>query len=255
MSLVGRVAVVTGASRGLGQEIALGLAREGAALVLVARSPKDLQAVCKRVRRLGVRALAVSADVSRDPQVARVTKRALQAFGRVDVLVNNAAVQGPTRPIGEISVVDWDATLAADLTAPFLCVRSFADALAANGRGSVINISSLAALKGVALRSPYCAAKMGLIGLTRSLALELGPRGVRVNAVCPGPFPSPTVEAVVIEKSRTTGEPCEKLLEQTLRSSALKRPVTIAEVVATVLFLASDGSSGMTGQTLTVAGG
>jgi NAD(P)-dependent dehydrogenase (short-subunit alcohol dehydrogenase family) len=247
------VAVVTGAARGIGRTIALALAREGAELVLVDIGPLEL--VESEVLALGSRVLALTADVSKEDEVARLAKGALDEFGSVDVLVNNAGIQGPTLSVCDISLAAWQETLTVDLTGPFLCVREFLSSLAAQKQGSIINIASTAALKGVPLRSPYCAAKMGLVGLTKALAMEFGPSGIRVNAVCPGPVDSPAVEEVVREKSKQTGEPFEVSLHRTLSGTALNRPITMAEVAETVVFLASDSSSGITGQVITVAGG
>ena len=245
--------MVTGAARGIGRTIALALAREGAELVLVDIGP--LEPVESEVLALGSRVQAFTADVSKEDEVAKLAKDALDQFGRVDVLVNNAGIQGPTLSVRDISLAAWQETLTVDLTGPFLCVREFIPSLAAQKRGSIINISSTAAFRGAPLRSPYCAAKMGLVGLTKALAMELGFNGIRVNAVCPGPVDSPTVEEVVREKSEQTGEPFEVLLNRTLAGTALNRPVTMAEVAETVVFLASDSSSGITGQVITVAGG
>jgi len=255
MKLAGRVAVVTGASRGLGRVIALALAEEGADLVLVARRHGSLAEVESEMRSRNARFKSLTADLSQDTEVATVVSSVLQEFGKADILINNAAVQGPTKAVHEISVASWQEVLAVDLTAPFLCIRAFSPSMIARKTGSIVNVSSTAAINGVALRSPYCSAKMGLIGLTKALAPELGPSGVRVNAICPGPMPSPAVEAVVLDRSRQTGRSYELLLERTLRSPSLERPIAMNEVASAVVFLASDDSSAITGQVITAAGG
>ena len=255
MRLTGRVAVVTGASRGLGRVIALALGEEGADLVLVARRPGSLTKVEAELRSQNARFTSLTADLSQETEVATVASSIFQEFGKADILINNAAVQGPTKPVHEISVASWQEVLAVDLTGPFLCIRAFAPSMMAQKRGSIVNVSSTAAMKGVALRSPYCSAKMGMIGLTKALAQELGPSGVRVNAICPGPMPSTAVEEVVRDRSRQTGLPYDQLLERTLRSPSLVRPIAMNEVASAVVFLASDDSSAITGQVITAAGG
>ena len=255
MRLAGRVAVVTGASRGLGRAIAVALAEEGATLVLVSRRPGSLAEVESEIRSRNAKFKSLAVDLSQEADVAAVASLVLQEFGKADILINNAAVQGPTKPVHEISMESWQEVLALDLTAPFLCIRAFAPSMIASKTGSIVNVSSTAALNGVALRSPYCSAKMGMIGLTKALAQELGPSGVRVNAICPGPMPGAAVETYVRDRSRQTGRSHESLLERTLRSPSLVRPITLNEVASAVVFLASDDSSAITGQVITAAGG
>ncbi len=250
-----KLAVVTGSGTGIGQEIALALARTGFDIALIARRHAPLAITARRIKDLGREAIAVPADVTSERALTLAHDSILEKFKRVDVLVNNAAVQGPTMPVNEISPKEWRSTIDIDLTGAFLCTKAFLPSLLRSKHASIVNISSVAALRGVALRTPYCAAKHGLIGFTKALAQELGPKSVRVNVICPGPVLSAAVEEVVEERSKRTGVPYRDLLHKTLRSQALGRPITTDEVAAAVVFFASDASTGITGQMLTVAGG
>jgi 3-oxoacyl-[acyl-carrier protein] reductase len=185
MRLSGKVALVTGASRGIGRAISLALAAEGAALVLAARSTADLEAVAAEVMSLGGSALVAPCDVRSAGQVKRTFRAAIKQFGRLDILVNNAGVAFRVA-LAEMAEADLDLTLAVNLKGAFLCCREAVPVMAAQGSGIIINISSGAGKQGFPELAAYCATKFGLIGLTESLAAELAERGVKVYAVCPG---------------------------------------------------------------------
>jgi len=178
-----RVAVVTGAARGLGRVVAAALARAGYRLVLVDLA--SLDGTVGDVGQLGAEALAVNADVSAEADVRRVGAETLQRFGRADVLVNNAGVS-LLKAAEATSLDDWRRVLDVNLTGPFLLCRELGRSMLAAGSGSIVNIASIAGLRGVSRRVAYNASKHGLVGLTYTLAAEWGGRGVRVNAVCPG---------------------------------------------------------------------
>src|SRR5262245_10543963 len=177
------VAVVTGAARGLGRVVASTLARAGHRLVLVDRSP--VADTAADVEAAGSEALAVAADVSSQSDVARVAAETLDRFARIDVLVNNAGIS-LMRPAEATSPEDWRRVLEINLTGPFLLCRQLGPVMLATGSGSIVNVASIAGLRGVSHRAAYNASKHGLVGLTYTLAAEWGGRGVRVNAVCPG---------------------------------------------------------------------
>ncbi len=186
MRLEDRVAIVTGGGRGIGEAVALGLAGEGADVVVTARTQSELDAVAERIRALGRLALALTCDVSVEEEVEQVVQRALAELGRVDVLVNNAGI-GSLRPLRAVARASWDHVLAVNLTGTFLFTKHVWKAMAAGGGGAIVNVSSLAGRRGLPLQAAYCASKWGQIGLTLSAAEEGKPVGIRVNAVAPGP--------------------------------------------------------------------
>lgn len=227
-----KVAVITGAGRGIGRAIAVAYAREGADLVLSARSVPELEAVAEAVRRAGRRAEVVPADVRREVEVQGLAERTLRAFGRVDVLVNNAG-WGIFKPVVEMSLAEWEDVMAVNLTNTFLCSRAFAPAMIERGRGCILNVSSMAAHRGLPDYGPYSAAKAGIVRLTETLAAELKPAGIRVLALCPGPTAS---------RLRSSHFPEED-------PDSLMQPETVAEVA---VFAASEEAHGMSGAFLNV---
>ena len=194
MQLQGKVALVTGAGRGIGKALALGFAREGADVIAVARTLAEVQATAREVCALGTRALAIQADVSRLDDVRPMADQLQDRFGRLHVLVNNAALRmnqlgnknSYAIPFTDLSVEDWDSAIHVNLRGPFLCIRELLPLMRKTGGGSIINISAGGGKKGMAGRSPYCASKFGLEGLTQSLALEFKAFNISVNSLSPG---------------------------------------------------------------------
>ncbi|OGO12488.1 MAG: hypothetical protein A2Y93_02335 [Chloroflexi bacterium RBG_13_68_17] len=185
MRLEHKVAVVTGAGRGIGRAVALGFAREGASVILAARTESQVRQVAQEVERLGQRALAMVCDVSQEDQVKAMTTAGLREFGRVDVLVNNAGV-GNIRPVWAIPRSAFERVLAVNLVGTFLCTKHLWRSMVEAGGGSIINISSQGGLRGYPLLSAYCASKWGQIGFTLACAEEGKPHAIRVNALAPG---------------------------------------------------------------------
>jgi NAD(P)-dependent dehydrogenase (short-subunit alcohol dehydrogenase family) len=183
--LTGQVALVTGASRGIGRAIALALAAAGLDLGLAARGQEALQAVAGEVRALGCRCVAVATDVGEPAEVDRLVTRVLAELGRVDILVNNAGV-GARGTVEESAVEDWQRVLATNLTGPYLCSRAVLPAMRRQGGGAIVNISSGAGKTGYAGMAAYCASKFGLMGFTEALAAEVGDLGIKVSTICPG---------------------------------------------------------------------
>jgi NAD(P)-dependent dehydrogenase (short-subunit alcohol dehydrogenase family) len=183
---VTRVALVTGGNRGIGRAIAEAFARDGAAVCISGRDEAALEEAEQALRTAGAAVAAVAGDVSRPPDVERVVAAA-EELGTLEVVVNNAAAAGATAPVHEFPVEDFVATLATNLTGPFLVCRRALPGMIERGGGSIVNIGSIAGVRGYPLRSPYAASKWGLVGLTRTLAGEVGPHGIRVNLVAPGP--------------------------------------------------------------------
>ena len=256
MLLEAKVAVITGGGRGIGRAIALKFAAEGAAVVLAARTKKEIDSVAMEVRDAGGRATSVAADVADEQQCERLIQTAMAEFGRVDILVNNAGEYGPVKPVQEITPTEWDRVVAVHLRGAYLLTRLVLPSMYERGSGAILNISSLSAKSAFAWGSPYAAAKAGMLGLTRVVAAEAARKGVRVNAICPGPVTetrmSKDLGHVLAER---LGVSEEDQLKGFLNTILQGRGQTANEVAAAALFLCSNQSSAITGQSLNVDGG
>jgi 3-oxoacyl-[acyl-carrier protein] reductase len=241
-TLNGRVAVVTGASRGIGRAIALALAARGADIVAAARG-ENAAAVVEEIRAAGGRAEAASLDVTDAAAVERVMGETLARAGRIDILVNNAGVTRDTLVL-RMKREDWDAVLATNLTAAFTCTQAVLKSMVKQRSGRIINITSVVGQAGNAGQANYAASKAGLIGFTKSLALEVASRGITVNAVAPG----------LIDTDMTKAMSGGAHAEWETRIP-LKRLGTPEDVAAAVAFLASDEAAYITGHVLDVNGG
>ena len=244
--LNGRKAFVTGASRGIGQAIAVTLAEAGADLALVARGEEGLAATAEQVARHGRKAFVIAADVTDADAVSRAVATAIDQLGHVDIVVNNAGGSNFMVPFLDLRLPGWDKLLRLNLTSAVYVCHAVAGHLAERGRGSVINVASVAGLAASPLVSPYGAAKAGLISLTKTLAVEWAVSGVRVNALCPG------WTATELNRNLWGDEAASKA---TIASVPMQRWGRAEEMTGPALFLASDASSYMTGQVLVVDGG
>ncbi len=256
MQLERQVAVVTGGGRGIGRAIAKRFAAEGAAVVVASRTAKEVEGVAKEIEQSGGRAAWVVADVSQEEDCQHIIAAARQRFSGVHILVNNAGDYGPVKPVEEITPAEWDQVIAAHLRAAFLLTRLVLPEMYARGSGVILNISSLSAKAAFAWGSPYAAAKAGLLGLTRVTAAEAARKGVRVNAICPGPVAetnmSKELGRVLAERLRMTPE---AQLAHFVEGILQGRPQTADEIAAAALFLVSSQASAITGQSLNVDGG
>ena len=255
MNLRDRVAVVTGAGRGLGRSISVRLAQRGADVVLAARTAGDLEATARLVREEGREAVPVPTDVGDPDQVAELARVVLQRFGRVDVLVNNAGIRGPTAPLWETDPADWEQVVRVNLTAAFLCSRAFVPAMIRAGSGSIVNVGSIATVRARAGRVAYAASKSGLAALTRGLAVEAGEHGVRVNMVSPGVIAGERLDRVLRDRAAASGTNVEDEKAGLARDTALRRLITGDEIADVVVFLASDLAAGVTGHDIDVSAG
>ncbi len=201
MRLLDKIALITGGGRGIGRAIALGYAREGADLVLAARTMSEIDAVAEEIRALGRRALTVPCDVADETQVKETVARALAEFGRVDILVNNAGI-GSLRPIHGIALSAWERLLAVNLTGTFLFTKHVWRPMQKQSGGIIINVASLGGRKGLPLQSAYAASKWGQIGFTLSAAEEGKPLNIRVNAIAPGRGDTAMRAAIAEDKSK-----------------------------------------------------
>lgn len=243
MSLDGKVAIVTGASRGIGRAIALKLAREGACVVVTATTEETARNTAAEIEVLGQKALALAVDVADPSAVEAMFAAAVGAFGKVDILVNNAGITKDGLLL-RMKDADWDAVIDVNLKGAFNCVREAAKLMTKARSGRIVNISSVVGQMGNAGQINYCASKAGMIGLTKSAARELAKRGITVNAVTPG-FIETDMTAVLSDKVR------EGLLQQI----PLERLGTPDDVANAVFFLVSPMGDYITGHVLSVNGG
>jgi 3-oxoacyl-[acyl-carrier protein] reductase len=241
MKMDGRVAVVTGGAQGIGRAIALGLAREGAKVVIADLQANKAESVAKELSDLGTEALALEVDVANEPAVKRLAEQTFNRFGRIDILVNDAGVYLKA-PVIEISEENWDRTINVNLGGNFLCSRAFVPAMRAQRSGRIISIASGIAHYGAKEFAPYAASKAAIIGFVKALAREVGPDGITVNAICPG-----AANTAMPRTHRT-----EEELMARLRSNPLGHVLEPEDFVGTVLFLASDRASYITGQAINV---
>jgi len=242
--LAGRVAIVTGAGQGLGRAFAHRLAEDGARVVIADRNGDAARAVADEV---GAAATALEVDVADEASVTAMVDAVQDRYGRLDILVNNAALFSTLRigPFEDITVAEWDEVMAVNVRGPFLCCRAAAAPMRRQGYGKIINISSAAVLLGRPGYLHYVTSKAALIGMTRSLATELGPYGITVNAILPG---STETE---VPRNTVTPEQISRLIER----QAIKRRQVPADLLGIVSFLASPDSDFMTGQSVNVDGG
>jgi NAD(P)-dependent dehydrogenase (short-subunit alcohol dehydrogenase family) len=249
-SLAGKVAIVTGAARGIGAVYARALVREGADVAVADILDPDGEALARALgaEREGARSLFLHVDVTREADTVRMADAVARTFGRIDILVNNAAVYmdlGRKKPFLEITPEEWDRVMAVNVRGVWQCAKAVAPHMQRQGSGKIVNISSVVAYVGTAGFAHYVASKAAVIGLTRALARELGPFRITVNAIAPG--------LVSNEASLALNPP--DYVEQAVRARALQRPMVPEDLVGTVVFLASPASDFVTGQTFIVDGG
>ena len=251
----GAVAVVVGSGAGIGREIALRMGAEGADVVLAGRSTEGMQEAAERIRAQGRRALVTPVDLRDPDSVGAAAARAQDAFGRVDALVANSGVAGPTKPLTEVTREEWDDTFAVNVTGAFLCCRAFLPQMQRAGSGSVVVIGSMTGKRPLLHRSPYAASKMALVGLVRTLAAEVGPSGVRVNLVSPGGVEGPRLDAVVAGQAAAQGITEERARAAIAEGSPLRRTVTAGEVADMTVYLSCTRAGAITGQDVNVSAG
>ncbi|MEM1156473.1 MAG: glucose 1-dehydrogenase [Pseudomonadota bacterium] len=241
-----KVAVVTGAGAGIGEAAALAMAREGATLVLADVNPDTGEQTLVKIREQGGEATFIPTDVSQPEQVARLIETAVSVYGGLDCAFNNAGIDGALAPLDEVDIDEFDATLAVNLRGVFLCMKYQIPVMEQTGGGSIVNMSSVMGMVGSPKIGAYCAAKFGVLGLTKSAALDCALRGVRINAVCPG-----AVETQMVSQIMDT---TPDVLADVIAAVPMKRMASPLEVAETVIWLCSDRASFVTGAALPIDG-
>ena len=241
MRLEGKVAVVTGGAQGIGRAITLGMAREGAKVVVADLQADKAESVAKEARALGAEALALEVNVASEPSVQRLAEETFKCFGRIDILVNDAGVYLRS-PVVSKSEEDWDRTFNINLGGNFLCARAFVPAMRRQKSGRIISIASSIAHTGAKEFADYAASKAAIIGFVKALARELGPDGITVNAICPG-----SANTDMPRRHRSEEEVMARL-----RATPLGHVLEPEDIAGSVLFLASDAASYITGQAYNV---
>jgi len=245
--LDGKVAIITGASSGIGAVAGRLFAREGAAVVLAARREAELDDLAEEISASGGKALAVRTDVADAKSVEALVKRTVDSFGRLDIAFNNAGVESGIKPLIEYSEEEFDRVIAINLKGVFLCMKYEIPKMLAGGGGAIVNNSSTVGLIAWPGLAPYIASKHGMVGLTKTAALEYAGKGIRVNAIAPSTVRTEKIAGLI------AADP--KIEEGMRRAIPLGRIAEMEEVAETVLWLCSDGASFITGVTLPVDGG
>ena len=239
-----RIAIVTGAGQGIGRAMALGLAREGARVAIADVNEECANTVKNEIEASGGRALAIRTDVSNEKSVQAMVEKSLKEFLRVDILVNNAGIF-PTSPVEEMSEEDWDRVIGTNLVGAFLCAIAVVPKFLEQGTGRIISITSGRAFQGAKNGAHYAASKAGIIGFSKSLALELAPHRITVNVICPG----------ITDTAQPRGHQTEEQIYAQAQRIPLGRIGQPEDLVGPAVFLASDAAAFITGQTLLVNGG
>ena len=252
--LDGRAVLVTGGGTGIGREIALLFAGEGADVAVCGRRPEPLQEVAAAVRSRGRRSAALIGDVGVEADVRRIVDGAADALDGLHVLVNNASVVGQVGPVESLDLQQWNQAMAVNITGAMLCCREALRHMKETG-GAIVNVSSNVGRRGFANRAPYVCSKWALHGLTQTLALETARYGIRVNAICPGPVLTERLEGSMKKMAAARGISVAEVQREWERESPMGRFATAAECAQVALFLACDDSSAMTGQALNVTAG
>ncbi|HZT75574.1 MAG TPA: SDR family NAD(P)-dependent oxidoreductase [Vicinamibacterales bacterium] len=249
------MAIITGASKGIGRVMAERFAREGARVVCAARTATLVEETAAAIAAAGGAATSAVGDASTEAGAQAIVDAAIRAYGRLDMLVNNAGDGGPTKPVQDYTIDDWFYTVNSCLTSSYLCVRFAVPRMIAAGGGAIVNIASMAGRRGLMYRVGYCSAKAGQIGMTYALALELGRHNITVNAIAPGAVAGDRIDRVIQGQAEVRGVDPEKMRQSFVERSPLRRMSTADDIAALAAFLCSDQARNISGQCIPVTAG
>ncbi|MER8728195.1 SDR family oxidoreductase [Mesorhizobium sp. M1027] len=249
LGLENKRVLITAGAAGIGRAVAERFAAEGAKVLVCDVDPAAIESV-----QPDTCIVAVAADVSKSESVARLFEEVDRRLGGLDILVNNAGTSGPAKPVEAVTDDEWRSTIGVNLDGAFYCSRSAVPLIKAAGGGSVVNMSSTAGFLPFSLRSPYCTAKYGVIGLTDVLAMELGQHNINVNAICPGAVDTPRLERVQQMASKSRGVPIEQIKQAELKMYSMRRLVSVQEIAGMILYLCSPPGRIISGQSIAIDG-
>jgi NAD(P)-dependent dehydrogenase (short-subunit alcohol dehydrogenase family) len=253
--LEGKVALITGASKGIGRVMSRLFAKEGAAVVCAARSRDLVEETAALIGGDGGRAVAVTGDAATEGDVQKMVAAGVKAFGKLDLLVNNAGDGGPTKRVQEYTSDDWFYTINSCLTSSYMCTRFAVPEMIRAGGGVIVNVSSTAGRRGLPFRIGYCSAKAGQVGMTYGLALELAPHDIRVNAIAPGAVEGDRIDRVIAGQAEVRGVAVEDMRRSFVERSPLKRMTTAEDIATLAVYLCSDAAKNLSGQCISVTAG
>jgi len=253
--LKGKVAIITGGGRGIGKAIAKAFISEGATVVIASTTLSKLEETVKELQAMGGKAMGIQTDITDEQQVIRMVSETIKAFGQIDILVNNSGVGGPASNVVDLKLEDWNQVLAIDLTGSMLCAREVLKYMIPRKTGNIINIGAEGGRtgdgrSGYPMRSPYCCAKMGVIGLTETLAQEVGKYNIRVNCISAAGVRGDRWNRIVMARAEAEGKTFDEMLKTLVAKYSLGRPTEEYELGNCAIFLASEESSAITGQTI-----
>ena len=252
MRLKERIAIVTGGGNGIGRAISLAFAGEGAIVVVADIDRSGMSRTAGEIESMGGRVDTVAIDLRYEEQIKGLVAHTVDKYGRVDILVNDAAIAGPRVNVADIDLEGWNEAMAINLNAPMLCSREVLNPMIAAGKGAIVNIASEGGRSGFPGRAAYAVAKRGVIALTETLAIEVGGYGIRVNAVSPGRVRGEMADRSIDTIARSTGVTPDEVRAAMIADCSLPRFIEASEIAAAAVFLASDESSAITGHTLVV---